>query len=299
MKLDDWASYYGYSAAWKTLGLMPDRKAYRIFEVAADRAHKKRGPSVVQFEKNLKRVEPDLNRRSMNDLLNAALRSHARYWCQLFLMSKWSNERFLDVDVEGIHHVTDSIESGTGSICVGAHAGNYDHTTAYFATEHNGVTAVTERLNPEKLFKKFSAIREAKGIEVIPTGTPDILDVLASRIEQGRTLALMGDRDLSKKGIPVTFFGEETRMPAGPALLGYRTGANLIPLSFFYKDGQTAVKAYDPVRVNTDLDETTAVKQATQQLADKLAVGIKEHPEDWHMLQRLWLTDLGNHRLRS
>lgn len=299
MMLEDWASYYGYSAAWKALGVVPERKAYKVFELAADRAQKKRGPSVVQFEKNLKRVEPSLNRRGMSDLLNAGLRSHAQYWCQLFLMSKWSRAQVEDVYTEGIDHVIRAKESGTGPLCVGSHSGNYDHTTAYIAGRFDGVTAVAERLKPEKLFKKFSAVREAKGIEVIPTGSPDILDLLATRVRSGQIIALMGDRDLSKKGIPVSFFGEETRMPAGPALLAYRTGADLIPISFFYKNGQTAAKAFDPIKVNTDLTETAAVKEATQLLADKLAEGIKDHPEDWHMLQRLWLTDLGNHRLTS
>ncbi|CAM5488506.1 Phosphatidylinositol mannoside acyltransferase OS=Streptomyces glaucescens OX=1907 GN=SGLAU_06160 PE=4 SV=1 [Streptomyces glaucescens] len=30
----------------------------------------------------------------------------------------------------------------------------------------------------------------------------------------------------------------------------------------------------------------------TQALADAFAQGIADHPEDWHMLQRLWLSDL-------
>ncbi len=30
----------------------------------------------------------------------------------------------------------------------------------------------------------------------------------------------------------------------------------------------------------------------TQALADAFATGIAEHPEDWHMLQRLWTEDL-------
>jgi lauroyl/myristoyl acyltransferase len=30
------------------------------------------------------------------------------------------------------------------------------------------------------------------------------------------------------------------------------------------------------------------VRQLTQQVADRLAEGIAEHPEDWHMLQRVW-----------
>ena len=28
---------------------------------------------------------------------------------------------------------------------------------------------------------------------------------------------------------------------------------------------------------------------SNQQIADRLAVGIARHPQDWHMLQKLWL----------
>lgn len=34
----------------------------------------------------------------------------------------------------------------------------------------------------------------------------------------------------------------------------------------------------------------------TQALADAFATGIADHPEDWHMLQRLWLKDLDPER---
>jgi KDO2-lipid IV(A) lauroyltransferase len=31
------------------------------------------------------------------------------------------------------------------------------------------------------------------------------------------------------------------------------------------------------------------VRALTQRVADQLAVGIAAHPQDWHMLQRMWL----------
>ena len=37
----------------------------------------------------------------------------------------------------------------------------------------------------------------------------------------------------------------------------------------------------------------------TQQVADAFGAAIAEHPEDWHMLQRLWLADLDPARARS
>jgi KDO2-lipid IV(A) lauroyltransferase len=37
----------------------------------------------------------------------------------------------------------------------------------------------------------------------------------------------------------------------------------------------------------------------TQALADVFAGGIAAHPEDWHMLQRLWTADLDPNRRRA
>jgi len=34
------------------------------------------------------------------------------------------------------------------------------------------------------------------------------------------------------------------------------------------------------------------VTGATQAVADRFAADIAEHPEDWHMLQPLWLADI-------
>ena len=36
---------------------------------------------------------------------------------------------------------------------------------------------------------------------------------------------------------------------------------------------------------------------ATQALADRFEANIAAHPEDWHMLQPLWLSDLSQARL--
>jgi lauroyl/myristoyl acyltransferase len=44
-------------------------------------------------------------------------------------------------------------------------------------------------------------------------------------------------------------------------------------------------------------DRAERIAAATQAVADALAEGIRSHPEDWHMLQRLWLADLDPQRL--
>ena len=105
-----------------------------------------------------------------------------------------------------------------------------------------------------------------------------------------KLVCLMAERDLSRTGVQVDFFGEPTRMPAGPAKLAITTGAALLPVHCWYDD-DCRVEFYPPV------DCTSGdVGVVTQALADVFARNIAEHPADWHMLQPQWLADLSDER---
>jgi KDO2-lipid IV(A) lauroyltransferase len=140
-------------------------------------------------------------------------------------------------------------------------------------------------------------VRESLGMEIIPAtgGDRPPMDVLADRLAQAYVVPLLADRDLSTRGVEVRFFGGRTRMPAGPALLALRTGAPLFTVSLWYENGQPRGRVSDrvplPAADSGPLD--VRVKALTQTIADGLAAGIAAHPSDWHMLQKLWLPELG------
>jgi lauroyl/myristoyl acyltransferase len=115
--------------------------------------------------------------------------------------------------------------------------------------------------------------------------------VLSERLRGNGMVCLLADRDLSRTGIEVTFFGEQTRMPSGPALLAARTGAALLPTHAYF-DGEGWGLTMDPAIPIIEGRLRAQVEAATQALADAFAAAIAQRPEDWHMLQRLWLADL-------
>ncbi len=122
-------------------------------------------------------------------------------------------------------------------------------------------------------------------------GAANPTTVLRQRLQQGRVVCLVADRDLTAKGIEVDFFGEPTRMPGGPALLSALTGAALCPTTLYFTDGGWAGLIGPPIQLAGErLGDQ--VRSGTQQMADAFAAGIGEHPADWHMLQPLWLADL-------
>jgi KDO2-lipid IV(A) lauroyltransferase len=211
-----------------------------------------------------------------------------RYWVDTFRLPDWSDERIIEtVTVTNEHLLTDAIAAKTGVIVAVPHAGNWDHAGAYFCAKGIRLVTVAERLKPEKLFLKFLAYRQAMGMEVLPLDGR-VLNTLQERLNEGALVALVSDRDLSRSGIEVEFFGGKARMPAGPALLALRTKAPLITAFVSYTDNGVHIEFRHVVLSNRG-DESSKVQEIVQMTAQYFEDGISENPQDWHMLQRIWV----------
>jgi lauroyl/myristoyl acyltransferase len=282
---------FGYSAGWRLVRALPLPVARAVFNVAADRAYKGNGPGTQRLRRNLSMVVgPDAD---LEAVVRAGLRSYARYWMEAFRLPSRTNQQFLD-DFRLVHHdeLAAVMADGKGVILALPHVGNWDAAAAYWAANGWPMITVAERLKPEGVFEQFVAYRENLGIEVVPLtgGQRPPLDVLAEKATRGYAVALLADRDLSARGVEVRFFGGRTRMPPGPALLALRTGAPLYAVDLSFTDTQTvgSVRRIElPDQSEGALD--VRVRLVTQRLADAFAIGIAEHPQDWHMLQKLWL----------
>jgi KDO2-lipid IV(A) lauroyltransferase len=157
---------------------------------------------------------------------------------------------------------------------------------------------VQERLKPESVYNSFIAFREGLGMEVLPLrGGPSAFGVLARRIREGRTVCLLCDRDLTESGVEVDFFGEKARMAAGPAALAVQTGAPLLPVSLHFTGDGWVAEVGEEISVPPDGNRRAKTAAMTQQLARAFEQAIAAHPEDWHMLQRVFTADLDPARL--
>ncbi|MFB7616626.1 phosphatidylinositol mannoside acyltransferase [Kitasatospora sp. NPDC056181] len=287
--------YSAYALGWAALRHLPEPAARGLFDGIADFAWRKRGKRVLQLEANLLRVRPGLDEAGLRELSRAGMRSYMRYWMESFRLSVWSRQRVArDVQVEGFEQLREAMESGRGAVIALPHMGNWDLAGAWVALEGYPFTTVAERLKPERLFDRFVAFREGLGMEVLALtgGGGNVIGALARRLREGRLVCLVGDRDLSEAGIEVTFFGEATRMPAGPAALCQRTGAALLPVSLWYDGPVMRARIHPEVPVPAEGDRKEKTQLMVQAMAEVWEEGIREHPEDWHMLQRFWLADL-------
>ncbi|MFI1450387.1 phosphatidylinositol mannoside acyltransferase [Streptomyces virginiae] len=284
-----------YGLGWAGVKKLPEPAAVALGRRIADFAWKRRGKSVLRLESNLARVVPDAGPERLRELSQAGMRSYMRYWMESFRLPTMDPKRFsTDVEFQDEHLLREALDSGRGVIVALPHLANWDLAGAWAIGHMNApFTTVAERLKPETLYDRFVAYRESLGMEVLPHSGGAAFGTLARRLRSGGMVCLVADRDLSASGVEVDFFGATARMPAGPALLAQQTGAVLLPATLHYGD---TPKLYGRLHPEVEVPEagtrTEKTTVMTQAVADVFASGIAEHPEDWHMLQRLWLDDL-------
>jgi phosphatidylinositol dimannoside acyltransferase len=289
-RMTDW----GYAAGWRTVRAMPEFAARNVFDAGALYASRNGGPD--QLRKNLARVIAVAPEDVPGDLMRASLASYARYWREAFRLPAMDHRALglrLAETVSGQEHIHAALANGRGLVAALPHSGNWDLAGVWMAQTHGRFTTVAERLKPESLYERFVEYRESLGFEVIPLsgGEQPPFPLLSERLTDNKVVCLMAERDLSRTGVPVNFFGEPTRMPAGPAKLAITTGAALLPVHSWYERDACRVEFYPP------MDCTSGdVGVVTQALADVFARNIAEHPADWHMLQPQWLADLSDKR---
>lgn len=286
----DTATDWAYAAGWMAVRALPEFAARSAFDAGARYAARNGGPE--QLRKNLARVVGVPPAEVPDALMRASLESYGRYWREAFRLPSMDHRevaRHIDETFLGADNLDAALAAGRGAVLALPHSGNWDMAGVWLAQTRGTFTTVAERLKPESLYRRFIVYRESLGFEVLPLsgGARPPFELLCDRLRDNRAVCLMAERDLTRSGVEVDFFGELTRMPAGPAKLAIETGAALLPAHCWFEDDGSRVT------IQTPLDTSSGdVRAITQALADEFAQNIAARPADWHMLQPQWLADL-------
>jgi KDO2-lipid IV(A) lauroyltransferase len=302
--LKDRLASAGYALGWSALCRLPESWAAAAFNFVADIAWRRQGPRVRVLEGNLRRVlGPEATGKELRAVSRASMQSYARYWLEIFRLPVMPAERLVGgmVETGEVDALLSALGSGRGVVVALPHMGNWDQAAVWIIARGAGsFTTVMERLDPEAVYERFLAFRQSIGMEVLPaSGGQSPFGVLAQRLRAGKLVVLPCDRDVTGGGIEVEFFGEKALMMGGPAALAVQTGAALMPATLWFEGDRWGVRIYEEIPVPEGGDRWQKSAALTQQIARVFEEAIREHPADWHMLQRVFVADLDPERLAA
>ena len=284
------ATTFGFLSAWRLVRLLPEKRAHAVFRRLADEIHRRDGAGVRRLRANLAVVRPGLDDAALDELTRDGVRSYLRYWCESFRLPSWPIDdvvrRCHTVDE---HLVRDAYAEGRGVVVPLPHMANWDWAGAWTCATGMPLATVAERLQPERLYDEFVAYRSTLGMEILPlTGGDATLPRLERWVHDGGLVCLLADRDLSRTGVDVELCGRRARLPRGAAMLARRTGAPLVPVTLHY-DGPDLVLTFHQRVAHQPGEEGLAAM--TQTVADAFTAAVREHPQDWHMMQRIFVAE--------
>ena len=232
--------------------------------------------------------------RALQWEVRRTLASYCRYWLESFRLPYRNDDEIDDGhDVVGFANITAALAGGRGVILALPHLGGWEWSAFWLArVEHLQVTAVVEPLDPPELFDWFVAFRRSLGMNIVPLGPAAGRQVLAA-LKRNEVVCLLADRDLAGNGVDVSFFGERTTLPAGPATMSLRSGAPILPTAVYFKNHGHLAVVQPPVDTSRAGSLREDIARITQSIASEFERLIGAAPEQWHLLQPNWPSDPG------
>ena len=273
-----------YRLGWRHGGRLPEPVVRTVGALAARVVVARGGPHVEHLRRNLTVLA---GRPADAALLRAGIASYVRTFWEVLALPRWSRAQVLDrVQLVDEPRVRAAFAS-TGAVIALPHSGNWDLAGAWACLTGMPVTSVAEQLGTQE-FAAFLAFREGLGMEILSHRAPAVVDTLVEHVGRGRLVCLMADRNFSGRGVEVDLAGRRVTMPVGPALVARRSGAALIPTVAHYggeplRRGNRMRLVIGPVVPARPGDD--GLVAMVQECADFFTAQLREHPEDWHLLQ--------------
>jgi phosphatidylinositol dimannoside acyltransferase len=287
------AGYLAYRIFDALFGLLPEPAMRRGGEALGTIAYYLAGGRRRLVLRHAQRVlgEDDPALRSTARRMFA---SYGRYWAEVFWVRARRKQQFLDHgDLVGQEHIDAAVAAGRGIVLALPHLGNWEAAGAKAEQIGIPVLAVAERLPNRRIVDWFVKVRNQMGIEVVLTGKGSrVTRELVARLEVNGTVALVADRDLTGRGVEVEYFGERTTIPAGPVALAERTGAALIPVGAYFKEGRGhRFVVHPPLAIPDAPTREERVALGAQRCAEVFEDIIRVAPHQWHLFVPNWPSD--------
>lgn len=184
---------------------------------------------------------------------------------------------------QGKEHIDRALAQGKGAIILTAHLGNWEMGGVFLTLMGYSLTVITAPDVAARLHDYRIRLRQEQKIKVITLN-----DTLASSLavlqalKGNELVALLGDRELLGKGIPVEFFGKRVFFPVGPALLAQLSEAVLIPtFVLMNEDDKYLCRAEPPLSIQRTGNRNEDLAVNAQRIAKVMEKFIRSYPDQW------------------
>ena len=179
---------------------------------------------------------------------------------------------------------------GTGAIIATGHFGSWDLAGA-IAARHVPLSAIADTFKDPRLNSLLQGHRREKSVEIIPAS--GAARRVMHELVASRAVAIVVDRPVTReRGVAVTFFGHQTYVPVGSAVLSVKSGAPIMPGYVWYAPNNGYyIRAFPPIfphPVRDDAERAREIQRLTQYTFACQEEVVRQFPTQWFMFRRFW-----------
>lgn len=232
-----------------------------------------------------------MDARSSRKMAGALYRNFAKYLVDFFRFSKMDGEYIKKiVKIEGRENIDMALANGKGVIMMAGHIGNWELGGSVVAVMGYPISAVVLPHRNKKIdafFRNQRLIGRFTSID-IGAAVKECYRVLRAN----ELLALLGDRDFTKNGLTLDFFGKSTLFPKGPAAFSYRLGSAIIPTLIVRQPDDTFLMTFEaPIYADRKKPEDEAVLETCARCAAIIESYVRRYPTQWYVFRDMWSKD--------
>lgn len=212
----------------------------------------------------------------------------AKNYFDLFYNHSLSEQKAnASVTIRGVHHAKEALKKGRGIVLMSAHFGPFEAAWQIGPVLDVTMTAPAEHLTPERLYQYVCKLRASSWMRLLPIDGP--LFGLFRALRRGQLVAVAADRDITRSGILVDFFGAPARLPDGHVQLALRTGAELTTcFALRQPDNSSLLQVEPPLKLEQTGDFERDVRVGVRKVVARMESWISRYPEQWIMLYPIW-----------
>lgn len=238
---------------------------------------------------NLKKAFPELEAKEIEKIGFKCYKSFIISLIEILYMPRMSRGDIINIlNVDNTDIITDNYMRDKGVILLSAHFGNWELIATSVSARINIPfhVVVKHQRNPY-VDKWMNSMRTKWNNKIVSLGI-SIRNVY-KELKNKNLVAIVADQRGPSDGLRVKFFGMETAIYSGPAILAIKTGAPIVyGLTIRQPDF-----SYKVVLEEINLDglpdgEKEKVKVISQRLASFLEKYIRQYPEQWLWMHKIW-----------
>ena len=242
----------------------------------------------VVFE-NLRKAFPEFEEERIKKVAFSCYRNIIISFFEILYMQKMSRSEIINMlNVDNADLIIKNYQYGKGVILLSAHFGNWELiATSVSARVNIPFHVVVKHQSNPYVDRKINSIRVKWGNKIVSLGIS--IRNIYKELKNKNLVAMVADQRGPADGLRIKFFGKDTAVYTGPAILAIKTGAPLIYGITIRQPDYSYKVVLEKINVE-DLpdDEEEKVKEICQRLAFFLEKYVRQYPEQWLWMHKIW-----------